>query len=136
MPRPKVQPCARPTFLKRCRSTSPLIEGASNLSSDEDTFKWPRDFYAVDIVRGFDKCEAASRNSKKKKVAAIFEGQFGVPFKKSTYYLNQERWLKAPQASRDKALAAGKTRDGLWTAFLDDSKVQHPQAPSKHRRHV
>jgi hypothetical protein len=129
-PKPKVQPYARPTslaFRKRCRSTSPSIDGSSNPSSDEDTVKWPRDFYAVDIVHAFDKCEAASRNSKKK-VAATFEKHFGVPFKKSTYYLNRERWFKAPQASRDKALAAGRTRDGLWTAFLDDSKVRHPHS--------
>jgi hypothetical protein len=132
MPKPKVQPCARPIFLKRRRSTSPSIDGSSNPSSGEDTVKWPGDFYAVDIVRGFEKCEGASRSSKKK-VAVIFEGQFGVPFKKSTYYLNRERWLKAPQVSRDKVLAAGRTHKGLWTAFLDDSKVRYPH--SKHRRH-
>ena len=131
-PKPKVQPCARPIFLKRRRSTSPSIEGSSNPSSGEDTVKWPRDFYAVDIVHGFEKCEAASRSSKKK-VAAIFEGQFGVSFKKSTYYLNRERWLKAPQVSRDKALAAGRTHKGLWSAFLDDSKVRYPH--SKRRKH-
>ena len=134
VPKPKVQLCARPashTFLKLCRSTSPSINESSNPSSDEGTVKWPRDFYTVDIIRGFDKCEAASRSSKKK-VAAIFEGYFNVPFKKSTYYLNRERWLKAPQASRDKALAAGRTDDGLWKAFLDDSKVRHPHL--KHRR--
>lgn len=58
--KPKVQPFSRPMFLKRHRSTSPSIDGSSNLSSGEDTVKWPRDFYAVDIVRGFDKCKAAS----------------------------------------------------------------------------
>jgi len=90
--------------------------------SEEDDMvevQWLTDFYTVDIVHGFDKCERARHA--RVGVGKTFESIFQVPFCSTMYYNHRHHWESAPQHCRDKALAAGHTPDGLWTSFLCSS---------------
>ncbi|KAF8347655.1 hypothetical protein F5887DRAFT_1072023 [Amanita rubescens] len=83
---------------------------------------WPANFYTLDIVCGFDKCEQARRAQQG--VGKAFTAVFQVPFCSTTYYNHRQNWELAPQCCRDKALAAGHTPDGLWTTFLNSSRQE------------
>lgn len=105
---------------KRKRSRSPSLHATSE-SSDEDHM-WPTDFHVVDVVKGFDKCLKASRTHKS--VEEAFFECFGVPFKSSTFYRHRRKWERASEASREKALRAGHTSAGLWSAFIARSEAE------------
>jgi hypothetical protein len=77
---------------------------------------WPSDFYAVDIVYGFEKCDSTSRVHGN--VEGTFEAIFKTPFRRTTFYKHRKTWLTAPSAARDAALKAGRTSEGLWVYFL------------------
>ncbi|KAF8885198.1 hypothetical protein BD779DRAFT_1673833 [Infundibulicybe gibba] len=110
--------------LSPSRSISPVAGQTPNhaIYIDEDLPIWPVDFYVVDIVLGFAKCEAARRS--RSNVGQTFTSLFGVPFRRSTFYENRKRWEDASQASRDKSLKAGRTDKGLWSAFLAQNRLQ------------
>ena len=96
---------------------------------DANVRVWPADFYTVDIVRGFDKCEQARRA--RQGVGKAFTAVFQVPFRSTTYYNHRQNWELAPQRCRDKALAAGRTPDGLWTTFLNSSRHEERRAKKR-----
>ena len=81
---------------------------------------WPSDFYVINVVRGFNKCEAAQRA--RTGVAQAFTAVFGVPFHHTTFYTHRNHWLKAPQACRDEAIAAGHNPEGLWPVFVKHAR--------------
>ena len=110
-------PSPNPTF---GLSANNPIDIDDSEEDDMSEVQWPTDFYAVDIVHGFDKCEKA--RCARAGVGKTFESIFQVPFRSTTYYNHRHHWESAPQRCRDKALAAGHTPDGLWTSFLRSSR--------------
>ena len=114
---------------KRARSSnslspSPSTPSSSPRSSTDDAYDtddhlpaWPSAFYVVDIVRGFEKCEAADRS--RKSVKEAFTKCFCIPFRHSTFYVHRRHWKVASQACRNEALCAGCTPAGTWMAFLE-----------------
>jgi hypothetical protein len=93
-------------------------------SSDEDDVghTWPTDFHVVDVVKGFDRCLKACKTHKS--VEKAFFDCFGVPFKSSTFYRHRRKWERASEACRERALRAGHTSAGLWSAFIAHSEVE------------
>jgi hypothetical protein len=84
---------------KRARSSnslspSPSTPSSSPRSSTDDAYDtddhlpaWPSAFYVVDVVRGFEKCEAAACS--RKSVKEAFTKCFCIPFRHSTFYVHR-----------------------------------------------
>lgn len=111
-----------PHFLS---SPSPSLSSSSSPSlghstSDDDGLNWPSDFYVVDIVHGFRKCDAARRN--RKSVEDAFFKCFQVPFRRTTFYNHRRYWEDASEACRDEALRGGHSAAGSWKVFLKRSR--------------
>jgi hypothetical protein len=70
-------------------SSSPRLSTASGDADDNDDSlpAWPSAFYVVDIVHGFEKCEAAARS--RKSVKEAFTKCFHIPFRHSTFYVHR-----------------------------------------------
>ena len=102
--------------------------------SDDGLRAWPSSFYVVDIVRGFEKCEAAARG--RKSVREAFVKCFQVPFRHTTFYTHRRHWESASQACRDDALRAGHTSAGTWTAFLECSRSKPATEKKKNKKRV
>ena len=113
-------------------SNSKRRSGADN--SDDGVHAWPSSFYVVDIVRGFEKCEAAARGQKS--VRETFIKCFQVPFRHTTFYTHHRHWEVASQACRDDALRAGHTSAGTWTAFLEHSRSKPAMEKKKNRKRI
>jgi hypothetical protein len=104
-------------------STPCLSINETEDNSDDPLPAWPTEFYVIDIVRGFEKCEEARRG--RRSVAQAFFTHFKVPFRSTTFYNHRRHWEKASAALRDDALRARRTPAGLWTKFLDRSRATH-----------
>jgi hypothetical protein len=96
-------------------------EEASDVSeqSDEVTVSkiWPTEFYAVDIVEGFEFIQEMMALGSI--IEDAFEIQFeGIPYVKTTYNDHLRQWTSASQAAKDKALTAGHSPAGLWSKFM------------------
>ncbi len=123
-------PMPAPIRNKRARSSrSPSLPSTPSLSLDGDESSddslhpaWPADFYVVDIVQGFKKCDEARRG--RRSVAEAFIKCFKIPFRRTTFYNHRQHWDNAPAAIRDKALHAGRNSAGLWTTFLDHAHAK------------
>ena len=87
---------------------------------------WPGDFYYVDVVHSFKKCDEAAKAGKS--VERTFE-KMSAPcvFRSSTFYDNRTRWLNAPQHIRDRLVAAGRTNAGRWSTFTALTKPPRQQ---------
>jgi hypothetical protein len=101
-------------------SPSPSPSLSLGHSGDDDELIWPSDFYVVDIVQGFKKCEAARRS--RTSVEEAFFKCFKVPFRSTTFYNHRRHWENASQACRDEALRGGRSSAGSWKAFLKNSR--------------
>jgi hypothetical protein len=91
----------------------------ANEQSDEVTVSkiWPTEFYAIDIVEGFEFIHDMMA------LGSIIEDAFGIqfegiPYVKTTYNDHLRRWMNASQPAKDKALAAGRSPAGLWSKFM------------------
>jgi hypothetical protein len=113
-------------------SDSSPCSGADN--SDDGLRAWPSSFYVVDIVHGFEKCEAAARG--RKSVGEAFIKCFQVPFRHTTFYTHRRHWEAASQACRDDALRAGRTPAGTWTTFLERSRSKQALEKKKNKKRV
>ena len=104
-------------------SSSPSPSTSTSLghsaSNDNNVPTWPSDFYAVNIVCCFKKCEAAHCNWAS--IEEAFLKCFKVPFWSTTFYNHCCHWEKASQACCDEALRGGHSPAGSWTAFLKRS---------------
>jgi hypothetical protein len=114
------------TNIRKCRWSSPSQSLSPSETSDGESAGevtrwhvtiWPRDFYVMDVVDGFEKCDEACRA--RINVAKTFTAIFGVPFRRTTFYAHRNLWLEVSQRCRDKFLAARRTPAGLWTAFVE-----------------
>jgi hypothetical protein len=113
-------------------SSSSLSDSESSSSSLSEMPVWPSDFYVVDIVYGFEKCESASRV--RGNVEDTFEAVFKTPFRRTTFYKHRKTWQAAPSTIRDAALEAGRTSKGLWVYFLKQCRGESVQR-GKETRH-
>jgi hypothetical protein len=81
--------------------------------------RWPKDWYAVDIVAGFNQLDNLSKLDSQRRVLSDVAGRlssvFGCNIPLSTYYDTRKQWNNASHSLRDKVLDAGKTPFGLWT---------------------
>jgi hypothetical protein len=91
-------------------------------NTDNPLPTWPTEFYVVDIIQGFEKCEEARRG--RRSVRQAFIKHFKVPFRRTTYYNHRQHWDKASAALRDKSLRAKCTTAGLWTTFIERSRAE------------
>ncbi|KAH7926698.1 hypothetical protein BV22DRAFT_1127940 [Leucogyrophana mollusca] len=83
----------------------------------ENVIHWPVDFYAVDVGQGFVKCRLAAEAHRS--VPEAFAKHFGVPFKSTTFYDNRRVWdWNANKALKKRFVQYGRTRKGLWSAFM------------------
>ena len=112
--------------------SSPHSSGVDD--GDDGLRAWPSSFYVVDIVRGFEKCEAAARG--RKSVREAFIKFFQVPFRHTTFYTHRRHWEAASQACRDDALRAGHKPAGTWTAFLERSRSKPTMEKKKNKKRV
>lgn len=105
---------------KHVHSTSSASSSSltSLTSLEADIPMWPSDFYAVEILYGFDKCKSAKRAHGN--VGDTFKDVFKTWFCQMTFY-KDHKTLKVPAAAWDAALKAGRTPEGLWTYFLKHS---------------
>ncbi|KAF8807014.1 hypothetical protein BYT27DRAFT_7167355 [Phlegmacium glaucopus] len=78
--------------------------------------RWPRDFFAVDIVNCFNDANEADDE----RVCQVFEAHFGrwVPYVRSTFYEHRGRWQQASLEAKHVALSAGRTASGYWANFM------------------
>lgn len=111
---------------KRSRYAEPLVvkpeprspsrfPSVLSSSSDVPLKAWPTDFHVTDLIRGFKSLQDVKRHK-----GAAFVCIFGpnVRWVSSTYYSTLERWRTSGEESRQYALAAKRTPDGLWSSFL------------------
>jgi hypothetical protein len=83
---------------------------------------WPKDFYVVDIVHGWDKINKRKRQ-RGFTVGKAFEAYFGKPFHRSTYYDQVTKWEESlTQEQRDSALVARRTHRGVWSSLWEKHK--------------
>lgn len=99
-------------------------------SSLPEPKSWPADFYAVDIANCLREIECPSN----KKVRAIFEEHFTVPFKSSTFYDHQDRWQRASLDMKETFLSAGRTEAGLWLNFMAANPARDAALKAARRR--
>ncbi|KDR69914.1 hypothetical protein GALMADRAFT_214722 [Galerina marginata CBS 339.88] len=105
------------TFSLSHSSESP-IPSTSGFSS-HNAARWPRNWYAVDVVAGFKQIDNLVKQDTQCKVpgslAHHLSAVFGCEVPVSTYRDARSRWEKASQALRDAVLEGGRTPSGLWT---------------------
>jgi hypothetical protein len=110
------------------------VEDASEESDEVMVSKiWPTEFYAVDIVEGFEFIsEMAALGSL---IEDAFGIQFeGIPYVKTTYNDHFRRWTHASQSAKDKALAAGRTSAGLWSKFMAENPAPYAARKAAKKR--
>ena len=104
-------------------SSSMLRSSAHETDDSDDPLPaWPTEFYVVDIVHGFEKCEEARCG--RRSVKQAFLKYFKVPFRSMAFYNHRWHWDKASAALRDEVLRARRTPAGLWATFLDRSRAE------------
>ncbi|KAG1790324.1 uncharacterized protein HD556DRAFT_1490842 [Suillus plorans] len=81
---------------------------------------WPGDFYACDIAKGFRLCKMISKCCQG--VAKVFQKMFGVPYTSTTFHVHKRRWADAPANITDRFVKAGRTKDGLWSKFMTETR--------------
>jgi hypothetical protein len=69
--------------------------------------------FVIDMSEGFAAMDAMKRASLRQR----FEYVFREPFVRTTYFDQRSRWRAATEEQRVAAVVAGRTADGLWTAF-------------------
>lgn len=94
---------------------------------------WPRDYYAVDIVEGFEAIDV-SVAGKQCTRAAAFKLHFGIKWEHGTYYEHHQRWNDASPEARSKALKAGQTVQGLWSTFMNATRAPHADVRAARKR--
>lgn len=100
LPAPVRKKRARPSSSPSLPSTPRLSPDGTDESSDDSPVPaWPADFYIVDIVQGFEKCDEACRGQRS--VPEAFVKCFNVPFRRTTFYNHRRHWDKAPAAIHD-----------------------------------
>jgi len=73
--------------------------------------------YVEDMVKGFVRMDSLKR-TRQGKFEERFQEVYGQdPPKANTYHDQVRKWNLATTATRDMALAAGRTRDGEWSNF-------------------
>jgi len=120
-------------------SRSPSLPSTPSLSLDGDKSSddslhpsWPADFYVVDIVQGFKKCDEA--HCGQRSVAEVFIKCFKIPFWRTTFYNHRQHWDNVPAAIHDKALHAGRNSAGLWTTFLNHARAKTVEPVDQRKR--
>jgi hypothetical protein len=108
-----------------------LDQPSSLLPSSSVCKSWPVDFYAIDIANCFQEIQSPTN---KKKVRAIFEQHFAVPFKSSTFYDHQDRWKQASLDTKETFLLAGRTEAGLWVHFMAVNPARDAALKAARRR--
>ena len=110
-------------------------------SDDSDSFPskaWPRDFFVVDVVKGF--AEIDTGRQEKQTLAATFEAYFGVNFKSATYHDHQVCWNAAHPHAKELALSYHRTKpEGLWSHFMRSNPAKNASikaAQKKLREHA
>ncbi|KAH9950175.1 hypothetical protein B0H21DRAFT_889327 [Amylocystis lapponica] len=107
---------------------NPLLSGSATGDpaqrgiSHRSRLVWPRDYHAVDVVEGFEVCDAAK--TRREPVKQAFEDYFKVKWNRSTYYDHRKRWDDASQEVRDALLLAGRSDDGLWSVLMSIKTAQ------------
>ncbi|KZP29407.1 hypothetical protein FIBSPDRAFT_884843 [Athelia psychrophila] len=86
---------------------------------------WPSDYYVVDMVQSFRNISDYTKDGHKVMEAFGFEF-LDNKFVSSSFYDHVRCWKLASQASKDVALAYGRSRVGLWSAFMENNP--HPYA--------
>ena len=94
---------------------------------------WPTEFYAVDIVEGFEFISEMTA------LGSLIEDAFGIqfegiPYVKTTYNDHFRRWTHASQSAKDKALAAGRTSAGLWSKFMTENPAPYAARKAAKKR--
>ena len=101
---------------------SPLStpSSASTLSPSPTHPSWPIGCYAIDMMKGFAcvdglmKTKPPVKDHHKQGLMEHVKTVFGVTVPYSTYRDQRTKWLRAPQALRDKVIEGGRTPNGLW----------------------
>jgi hypothetical protein len=139
MPRKRSRPSkfsspspSTPTSISSASSDSSAHSGSTSDDNDDGLHARPSSFYVVDIVRGFEKCEAAARG--RKSIKEAFTKCFQVPFRHTTFYTHRRHWEAASQACHDDALRAGRTSAGTWTTFLVRSRSRSAVGKKKNKK--
>ncbi|KAJ7225093.1 hypothetical protein C8J57DRAFT_1535535 [Mycena rebaudengoi] len=99
------------------RSSTPSTTPTTPLESSASALRWPRGMYTVDMAEGFLQMEGHELGHLS--LAARFCHVFGSesPYVAQTYRDQRRRWTISSEALRTKALAAGRTAEGLWSEF-------------------
>lgn len=94
--------------------------------------RWPRDFYSVDIGKGFQYLEFSAANTKPVK----FRNIFGVSYRRSTYSDHLRRWISANTDARSVAEAHGHTSEGFHSNFMRQVQAVGYDEKIERRRQV
>lgn len=96
---------------------------------------WPGDFYVKDIVKFLG---AVERRQNKMSVETVFGQHFpGTRFVPTTYYEHRTRWSKASPNTQKRFLKTGRTKEGLWSCFMEvvkDPRAEYKSAQKRSRR--
>jgi hypothetical protein len=85
---------------------------------------WPKDFFVVDVVKGFAEIDAGLRE--KQPLATIFKAYFGVDFKSTMYHNHQGRWNTTHPHAKELALSYHLTKhEGLWSFFMRSNPAKN-----------
>ncbi|KAH9835604.1 uncharacterized protein C8Q71DRAFT_724251 [Rhodofomes roseus] len=95
--------------------------------------QWPRDYYATDIVDGFEAIDAAVA-TRTNTVAGAFEAHFKIKYAHGTYYEHRKRWNNAPPDVKNKLLKAGRTGLGLWSTFMNAVRAPNAEVKAARKR--
>jgi len=94
--------------------------------------RWPRDFFAIDIVNCFNDADKAGDGM----VRQVFESHFGqwVPFVNSTFYEHRGRWQAASLEAKHAALSAGRAPAGYWANFMSANPAPRARLKAARRK--
>ncbi|KAJ7652476.1 hypothetical protein DFH06DRAFT_1331103 [Mycena polygramma] len=105
--------CATPSTAP----TTPLLSSAPPPSFPDASNKWPKGMFTLDMADGFMRMEHPDLQHLP--VAARFRKVFKTdrPYVPRTYADARLRWSRGSEALRTEAYDAGRTSEGLWSAY-------------------
>lgn len=116
------QALSRPTARLSKRAVSPQAPQPS--AQPTKSRRWPTDYHVVEIADGLKKMRKLSNSSAKSLTQAdAYARTFGGCFVRNTFFVNRRLFSEASEALKDRFIAYGKSKKGLWPHFARLAKA-------------
>jgi hypothetical protein len=124
-----------PTSLKHYPTSSPPTQSSQSslcsqpASRPQKELPWHHGLYCIDVVDGFKRMASRSLKglSKVERFKAAFAGRH---YAETTVRDAQNQWTRASNSTKEAALAAGRTTQGLWRVFSAQNPIKNKRSKS------